>query len=51
MDNKITMSKSGNLTIAEAFDLFIRKCKVKNLTDKSIHSYETKIYEDFIGGD
>ena len=37
------MSKQSNLTIEEAFELFIRKCKVKNLTDLSIESYKKKI--------
>ena len=40
---KITMSKKSNLSIQEAFDLFIRKCKIKNLTDLSISSYEKKM--------
>ncbi len=40
---KITMAKKTNLSIEEAFALFIRKCKVKNLTENSIHSYETKM--------
>ena len=37
------MSKKSNLSIQEAFDLFIRKCKIKNLTDLSICSYEKKM--------
>ena len=40
---KITMSKKSNLSIQEAFDLFIRKCRIKNLTDLSISSYEKKM--------
>lgn len=40
---KITMSKKSNLTIEEAFELFLRKCKVKNLTELSISSYEKKM--------
>lgn len=40
---KITMSKKSDLSIQEAFDLFIRKCKIKNLTDLSISSYEKKM--------
>ena len=40
---KITMSKKSTLTINEAFELFIRKCKIKNLTDLSIFSYESKM--------
>ncbi len=30
---KNTMSKKSNLSIEEAFELFIRKCKIKNHTD------------------
>lgn len=37
------MSKKSNLSIQEAFDLFIWKCKIKNLTDISISSYEKKM--------
>lgn len=37
------MVKKNNLTIEEAFSLFIRKCKIKNLTELSISSYEKKI--------
>jgi integrase/recombinase XerD len=40
---KIQMSKKSTPTIEEAFDLFIRKCKIKNLTDLSISSYEKKM--------
>lgn len=40
---KIKLSKKTNLTIEESFLLFIRKCKVKNLSDTSIKSYEQKI--------
>lgn len=49
---KITMvKKNNNITIEDAFALFIRKCKVKNLTDLSIASYEKKIlpFFEFIG--
>ena len=50
---KITMSKKSNLTVKEAFQLFIRKCKIKNLTDLSIQSYEKKIlrFYEFCGED
>lgn len=37
------MSKKSTLTISEAFEMFIRKCKIKNLTDLSISSYEKKM--------
>ena len=40
---KITMSKRSTLSIQEAFEMFIRKCKIKNLTDLSISSYEKKM--------
>ncbi|MCM1526700.1 MAG: tyrosine-type recombinase/integrase [Bacteroides sp.] len=40
---KILMSKKSNLSIEDAFELFIRKCKIKNLTDLSISSYEKKM--------
>lgn len=40
---KITMTKKKNLSIEDAFALFIRKCKVKNLTPNSIYSYESKM--------
>lgn len=49
--DKILMSKKTNLSVEEAFALFIRKCKVKNLSEKSIISYEQKIvhWYEFIG--
>lgn len=50
--NKITMVKKNNsIIIEDAFTLFIRKCKVKNLTELSISSYEKKIipFYEFIG--
>lgn len=40
---KIVMAKKKNLTIEEVFELFIRKCRVKNLTELSIISYRKKI--------
>lgn len=48
---KIQMVKKSNLSVEDAFALFIRKCKVKNLTDLSINSYESKIisFYSFIG--
>ena len=50
---KITMSKTTNVTGEEAFQLFIRKCKIKNLTELSIESYEKKIlrFYEFYGRD
>lgn len=37
------MSKRSILSIEEAFEMFIRKCKIKNLTDLSISSYQKKM--------
>lgn len=50
---KITMSKRSTLSIQEAFELFIRKCKIKNLTDLSISSYQKKMvhFYEFIDKD
>ena len=50
---KISMSRKIVPSIQEAFDLFIRKCKVKNLTELSIESYKRKIihFYEFIGSD
>lgn len=51
MKQQITMSKKTNLTVDEAFELFIRKCKIKNLSEISITSYKQKTVQffDFIG--
>ena len=38
------MNKSKNLSVNDAYDLFIRKCRVKNLSQASIVSYENKIH-------
>ncbi len=53
MKTQITMSKKTNLTVDEAFELFIRKCRVKNLSQNSIISYEQKTvhFFKFIGND
>lgn len=44
---KITMSRKANLTVQNAFELFIRKCKIKNLTPLSIKSYQEKMVHFF----
>lgn len=51
--NKISMSRNKVPTIQQAFDLFIRKCKVKNLTELSIESYKKKIihFYEFMDGE
>ena len=41
--NQITMRKATVIDRDSAFYLFIRKCNIKNLTVKSIKSYEQKI--------
>lgn len=40
---QIQMNQSKNLSVDDAYDLFIRKCRVKNLSQASIVSYENKI--------
>lgn len=45
--NKISMTKKKDLTVEEGFELFIRKCKVKNLTELSITSYQKKMVHFF----
>ena len=41
------MTKNNGLTLNEAFEMFIRKCKVKNLSDLSIESYRKKLVHFF----
>jgi integrase/recombinase XerD len=45
--------KTDNVTVGDAFDLFIRKCKVKNLSDYSILAYQKKCEEflEMVGKD
>ena len=45
--------KTDNVTVGDAFDMFIRKCKVKNLSDYSILAYQKKCAEfiEMIGAD
>lgn len=45
--------KTESVTVSEAFDMFIRKCKVKNLSEYSILAYEKKCAEfiEMIGKD
>ncbi|MCD8398651.1 MAG: tyrosine-type recombinase/integrase [Lachnospiraceae bacterium] len=40
---KISMAKKDNLTIEDAFAQFVKKCRIKNLSDKTILDYETKM--------
>lgn len=40
---QIKMAKKENLTVQDAFNLFIRKCRVKNLSTQTIKTYEDKV--------
>lgn len=40
---QIKIVKKDNLTVKDAHDLFIRKCKVKNLSAQTIKTYEDKL--------
>lgn len=50
---QIKMCKSKNLTTKQAFELFIRKCRVKNLAEPSIVSYQDKVkpFIEFYSGE
>lgn len=50
---QIKMCKSKNLTTEQAFELFIRKCRVKNLAEPSIISYQDKVkpFIEFYSGE
>lgn len=49
---QIQMNKSKNLSVEGAYELFIRKCCVKNLSQASITSYQNKIqpFVDYCDG-
>lgn len=49
---QIAMNRKTNLTVEEAFQLFVRKCSARNLSEKSIVSYKDKIspFIELIGG-
>lgn len=54
MKTKITMNSSKNLSVESAYELFIRKCRVKNLSEATITSYNNKVIpfvEFYNGGD
>lgn len=40
---QIKMVKKDNLTVKDALELFIRKCRVKNLSAQTIKTYEDKL--------
>ena len=46
---KIKMSNPTNLTLNQAFEMYLKKCKVRNLSDKTILSYKqiNKRFFDF----
>lgn len=50
MKQKLSMKTNQNLSIKERFDGFIRKCKVKKLSDKTIETYHKhfRIFEKFL---
>lgn len=45
---KITMQRKDNLTVEEAFQQFIKSCRVKNLTEKTITFYQDKIKQFYL---
>lgn len=50
---KIQMAKKDNFTMSDLMRFFIRKCKIKNLSEHSITSYEQKcnVFLTYVGGD
>ena len=51
---KITMNNNAeSITISELLERFLIKCKVKNLTEKSIDSYKVKCkwFIEYVGSD
>lgn len=52
MRTKITMNTSKNLSVESAYELFIRKCRVKNLSEATITSYNNKVipFVEFCNG-
>lgn len=52
MKTKITMNTSKNLSVESAYELFIRKCRVKNLSEATITSYDNKVipFVEFCNG-
>lgn len=45
---KIKMARQNEITLSEAFERFIRKCKIKNLTPKTIISYKENTSNFFL---
>lgn len=43
MKTKITMNTSKNLSVESAYELFIRKCRINNLSQATITSYNNKV--------
>ena len=48
---KIKIAKKETITLQEGFEQFITRCKIKNLTDETIKSYEEKLkhFMEFYG--
>lgn len=40
MRQHITMNKQKNLISKEAFELFLRKCRVRNLSEQTLKTYQ-----------
>ena len=45
--HKITMNQAHNISVQQAFELFIRKCRIKNLSEQSVLSYQQKLQHFF----
>lgn len=50
---QITMSRNKDVTCCEALELFIKKCRVKNLSEQTIKTYRDKLkrFIEFVGPD
>lgn len=46
------MSKDANLTVDELFEVYIKKCIIKNLSEQTIKGYKVNynVFEKFIKG-
>ena len=45
---KIQMKSQQNLTLAEARDLFFQRCRVRNLSEETIRSYNENFHWLFV---
>lgn len=53
MRTKISIKTQQNLSLLESYELFKRKAKVKNLSDRTLQTYDRHMrsFCGFIGGD